>query len=77
MTKIAFFTLVTLASSPAFAGSDHYGTVVESGSSLTDLTVTGSINRHDESKIKVLPKASGGAEADQSWPDFNRGPWGN
>ena len=47
MTKIAFFALVILASSPAFAGSDHYGSAVETRTTAIDLMFTGSISRHD------------------------------
>ena len=77
MTKIAFLGLMILASSPAFAGSDHYGSVVETRTTATDLTFTGSISRPDLNRPKVMPEASGEAQSDQSWPDFNRGPWGN
>ncbi|TPK66926.1 DUF680 domain-containing protein [Mesorhizobium sp. B2-4-15] len=77
MTKIPLLTLVLLASSPAVAGSDHYGTAVASDTALTDLTLTGSIGRHASSRTKIMSEARSEAEADQSWPDFNRGPWGN
>ncbi|PBB96779.1 DUF680 domain-containing protein [Mesorhizobium sp. WSM3862] len=77
MTKVALLTLVILASTGmAFAGSDHYGTVGDNGSNLTDSTLTGSISGHNSSKNKVVPKASGD-QSHHSWPDFNKGPWGN
>ncbi|TIU40306.1 MAG: DUF680 domain-containing protein [Mesorhizobium sp.] len=72
---------ILLATVTAFAGSDHYGS--ENVNKLRspfgiDHGVTASIHKPATGKhVIVDPNTTTVPSTNESWPDFNRGIWGN
>ncbi|MDX8526962.1 DUF680 domain-containing protein [Mesorhizobium sp. MSK_1335] len=76
MTKIALTAAALLvATSGAFAGSDHYGSdnvnqpAVTAPASNVDNSITGSISNFEKRDLHITP--------DQNQPESGQGNWGN
>ncbi|TIW01009.1 MAG: hypothetical protein E5V85_01620 [Mesorhizobium sp.] len=79
MIKTALGAAAMLAMSGiAHAGSDHYGTINSNHSDFVAQTFTASIHKPAMGKhVIVDPRTTTVAPAKETWPEFNRGIWGN
>ncbi|BCG94140.1 DUF680 domain-containing protein [Mesorhizobium sp. 131-2-1] len=79
MIKIALAAAAVLAMSGiALAGSAHYGTINSNHSGFVDQTFTASIRKPAMGKHSIVdPRTTTVAPTGETWPEFNRGIWGN